>query len=66
MLGGGVRWSVALEWNPRDLWVGVYWSRRVVGRAASLHAWVCVVPCLPVHVHAFRIRPWRPKDGAVS
>lgn len=45
------RWAlgqsgVALEYKLSDLWVGAY--VRVSGRTVDV--WVCVVPCLPVHV----------------
>lgn len=42
-------WSVRLQWRPRDLWVGVYW----VTDGHCLDAWVCLLPCLPVHVSAW-------------
>lgn len=38
---------IRLEWKLADLWVGVYWARRNLG---ELHVWICLVPCLPVHV----------------
>lgn len=40
--------SAALEWEPRDVWVGVYW-RRSRGRGV-LDVYVCVLPCLPIHL----------------
>lgn len=39
-------WSIALEFKPQDLWVGLFWkasSRRV-------DAWLCLIPCVPIHV----------------
>ena len=44
----GVR--IALEFKPADLWVGAYWERRVPGREAWTHVWVCALPCLPIHL----------------
>ena len=46
----GHRWSVALEWKPQDLWVGVFWRRgREMGRRTT-DLWVCLVPMLPIHI----------------
>lgn len=50
---GGDRTNVRLEWKPADLWIGAYWeTQRYIGkpRAASLHIWICVLPCLPIHI----------------
>jgi hypothetical protein len=50
---GGDRLNVRLEWKPADLWIGVYWKvKHYVGRppAASLHIWICLLPCLPIHI----------------
>lgn len=46
---------IAIEFEPRDLWIGVYWKRRrvlVAGckTADDLHVWVCLVPCFPIHI----------------
>ena len=30
-----------------DLWVGAFWDRRPDG----FHLWICLVPCLPIHMH---------------
>jgi len=38
--------GVALEYKLADCWVGWYW--RVSGRTVDV--WLCLVPCLPVHV----------------
>lgn len=42
--------TVSLLWEPRDLWVGVYWTReRKPGwRRSVIEVYVCVVPCLPL------------------
>lgn len=38
------RW--AIRWEPRDIWVGLYWDRKADG----LHFYVCLVPCVVLHV----------------
>lgn len=47
-------WSVMLLWEPRDLWVGVYWTTAEDARHRYLAVYVCVVPLLPVRF-TFRI-----------
>ena len=37
---------VGLEYKLADLWVGAFYARK----GAILHVWVCVVPCLPIHI----------------
>ena len=36
-----------LRFEPRDLWVGVFWDRRPDG----LHVYVCLVPAFVYHVY---------------
>lgn len=38
-----MRWEFKFE--PRDLWVGVFWDRRHDG----LHIYVCLLPTLVIH-----------------
>ena len=38
--------NARLEFKPQDLWVGVYWK----DKDGWFDLWVCVLPCLPVHV----------------
>lgn len=39
---------VRLEWNPADLWVGLYVTRKP--EDGRTHVWVCLVPCFPLHL----------------
>lgn len=46
---------VRVAFEPRDLWVGVYWDRKVDG----VHVYVCAVPCIVVH-----FKPRRKRGGS--
>lgn len=45
-----------LTFDPRDLWIGIYWDRkRFIYRPTSktittTDVYVCVVPCFPIHL----------------
>jgi hypothetical protein len=65
LVGKRMGWPfrVTLEFKLADLWVGAFYDRRKAyysllgGRMVSeeLHVWICLLPCLPIHV----IIPWR-------
>ena len=39
--------SVGLVWEPRDIWIGLYWTCEDEG----WFAYVCLIPCLPIRIH---------------
>jgi hypothetical protein len=48
-----------VEFVPRDLWVGLFWDRKVdwrlhphfgVQQRPTLHVYLCLLPCLPLHL----------------
>ena len=51
------RWGWALVWEPRDLWIGVYWTRHEKssppGYDPDLSIYVCIIPCLPIRFERF-------------
>ena len=49
-----VRWL----WEPRDIWVGVFWNRTKLGDLGDefLLVYVGLIPCLPVCV-CWRVYP---------
>lgn len=49
--------AVALKFEPRDLWVGIYWNYIYRWSSAQdcLEIYVCVLPMLPIKVE---LRRW--------
>ena len=46
----GIRWAVALIFEPRDLWVGVYWDRYWEMGERPIDLYICIVPMLPIRL----------------
>lgn len=51
--------SVRLELKWEDLWIGVFWKRQNHDKGLlwekplefkTLDIWICVLPCLPLHI----------------
>lgn len=36
---------MTVKFEPRDVWVGLYWDRRYDG----LHVYVCLIPMIVMH-----------------
>lgn len=55
--GERIKVSINVEW--RDCWIGVFWRW-----TDFLHVYVCLVPCLPLHIVAwpYRRQPIVPPD----
>ena len=48
-----MKWpAVHVRWEPRDMWIGLYWDRV---SAEHVRFYVCLVPCIVI-VWAMRIR----------
>lgn len=46
-LGHWVTWWGVL-WDPRDLWIGAYWTCPDVSWHQAVDVYVCLLPCLPL------------------
>lgn len=42
----GRAWSVDLQVEPRDCWIGVFWDRH----PREWQVWICLIPCLPIRI----------------
>lgn len=49
VVAGGCDNGISLKviWEPRDLWVGLYWDVT----SDSLKFFLCIIPCLPIRIH---------------
>ncbi len=41
-----------IEFKLADAWIGAFWKQS----QNTLHIWVCIVPCFPLHVEIQRYR----------
>lgn len=41
------------SFDPRDIWIGVYWNRVVEKECSALYIYVCIIPMLPVRVAVY-------------
>lgn len=44
------RLSLRVIWDPRDLWIGLYWD----GTKDDWRVYLCFLPCLPIRLHVQR------------
>lgn len=57
------RWSAHVEFEPRDLWIGVYWRADDDGYGRTwLGVYVCLIPTLPLVLERAP-RSWYPDLG---
>lgn len=52
VLGQVINWR--FEFKPEDAWVGLFWRRADFDYLPNQQwwdAWICVVPCFPLHLH---------------
>ncbi len=48
--------KIRVEYKLTDLWIGLFWKHE----GTTLHLWVCLVPCFPIHLEIKReVRSWQ-------
>ena len=55
--------NIELKFEPRDIWIGVYWNyrRSIESRARWLDVYICLLPMLPIHIEF--AWGWKHRDG---
>lgn len=46
-----MRWFVKIKFEPRDVWIGVFWDKKPKG--SKIQYWdiyICLVPLFPIRV----------------
>lgn len=43
--------SVSLVFEPRDIWMGLYWNKPSQRECA---AWMCLIPCFPIRIQLLK------------
>jgi len=46
-------WRIRIQFEPRDIWIGVYWTKEQTGRGRLLTLYICLVPMLPITLQIF-------------
>lgn len=42
-------WRLGIEFKKQDCWMGVFWQTQ----HRDLHIYICILPCLPIHIIRF-------------
>lgn len=45
------RLNVSIKFEPRDLWIGVFWTRQGGPAYYILDIYICLLPMLPIRFH---------------
>lgn len=48
----GQRCIAQFQWEPRDLWVGIFWRKGIIKHPIyeTLHICICILPLVPLHI----------------
>jgi hypothetical protein len=46
--------SAKFEWKLADLWIGVFWKRSNGLACKVLDVWICLLPCVPLHLRFYK------------
>jgi hypothetical protein len=60
--------NIVLEWKLEDFWIGAFWKTTKCKtdfgeKLFSVDIWVCLVPCLPLHITLINRILLESKDG---
>jgi hypothetical protein len=44
------RWHIQCKFEPRDIWVGLYWNVEGSPWPRCWHFYICLLPCCLIHI----------------
>ncbi len=45
----GLSWFLKIDFNPHDIWIGIYWKRySVIG---FWDIYICIIPMFPIRIY---------------
>ena len=42
--------SIKIKFKLKDFWIGVYWERSTDIMNRGLNIYICILPCIPIHI----------------
>lgn len=59
-----VKWTARLEFKLADMWIGLFYRKSIQiaqyrARRYHLDAWICLLPCVPLHITLTYADPWK-------
>ncbi len=48
-----MNWTIRFRFEPRDIWVGIYWKWWKCVAGKYLDVYVCILPMLPISFHFY-------------
>ena len=47
------RWTWEIKFEPRDVWIGVFWQKGLRVRPPKVywHFYICILPMVPIHIY---------------
>lgn len=44
-------WTFKIMFEPRDLWIGLYWNVKQIVAGDFIHFYICPIPMLVFHIY---------------
>jgi len=54
--------KIGVRFEPRDLWIGVYWNRFECAGGKYLDVYICLIPMFPICLHYAEMKQWMEEE----